>query len=328
MQRGLVLFIFIFLVGWLVGPSGEDPPLPQSFDWYAVPSSTTADLFDIDMTGPDNGWIATGNGSLLHWDGHQWQPVVGLPGVKLTAISVISETLGWAVGDTMLSWDGSLWSPYDYPLNKYLSDVQMLSSHQAWAVGYAGRILRWDGSNWSTRLSTHGEWIRGVDGLADDDMWAVYGTSDSQDLYGGIIHWDGLLWSDVLTHTTSLRAIDMLSTTQGWAVGFNRQIYAWDGMSWSVAPSQIPSSGGTLWAVSAISAEDAWAAGADGLLAHWDGVSWEVAPGPPEAGLGKIQFYGIKMLAPDDVWVVGSQGKIYHYRPLRAFLPLITSEGD
>jgi hypothetical protein len=327
MQRGLALFIFVFLAGWLGGPSIDDPPLPQAYDWYAVPSPTGADLFDIDMTGPEDGWIAAGDGSLLHWDGRQWGLVSGSPGVKLTAVSVISETLGWAVGDAMLSWDGSLWTPYDYPLNKYLSDVQMISPNRAWAVGYAGRILRWDGSNWSTRLSTHPEWIRGVDGLADDDMWAVFGTPVTP-VYGGIIHWNGVRWSDVLTDTTSLLDVDILSVDQGWAVGFNRQIYAWDGLSWSDAPSQVPSSGGPLWAVSAISAEDAWAAGADGLLAHWDGSSWTVAPGPPEASLGKVQFYGIKMLAQDDVWVVGSQGKIYHYRPLRAFLPLVTSESD
>lgn len=328
MHRWLALFIIFSLLGWQRAPSAGSPAV-ASYDWYPVSSSTDADLFDIDLTGPQEGWIASSSGSLLHWDGRQWRAISGAAGVALTAVSVISETVGWAVGDAMLGWDGNNWSAYNHPLNKYLSDVQVISTNEAWAVGYAGRILNWDGSNWSTRLSLHPEWFRGVDGLANDDMWAVYGTSTSvPPAYGGIIHWDGLLWTDVLTNTSSLLDIDILSPDHGWAVGFNRQIYEWDGAVWQAAPSQIPASGGPLWAVSAYSSQEAWAAGADGLLAHWDGVSWQVTPGPAEAALEDIQFYGIKMLAPDDVWVVGSQGKIYHYRPLRTFLPLMTIDGD
>ena len=60
-------------------------------------------------------------------------------------------------------------------------------SNDVWAVGGAGSIVHWDGTTWSVVESGTTRDLNGVWGTGPSDVWAV-GS-------GGILHWNGSVWS-------------------------------------------------------------------------------------------------------------------------------------
>jgi hypothetical protein len=104
---------------------GQCDPLPT---WTAVPSGTTATLYDL------------------------WGPT--------------SNDL-WAVGSaaTILRWNGSSWSKVAVAgTSADLADVWGRSGQEAWAVGASGTILRWNGSSWQAESSGVASYLHAVTG--------------------------------------------------------------------------------------------------------------------------------------------------------------------
>lgn len=98
--------------------------------------------------------------------------------------------------------------------------------------------------------------------------------------------------------TESLRAIDMLSATSGWAGGTGATLLRYAGGSWTKVDSPIITEG--ISAIDAISENDVWAADYGGRILHYDGVSWQVS-----AALTTDALQDIKMISPTLGWAVG-----------------------
>lgn len=86
----------------------------------------------------------------------------------------------------------------------------------------------------------------------------------------------------------------------------------WDGASWSIVPSPIPSSDQDSFdGVTTISSNDVWAVGSSvphgaettPVTTHWDGTSWSVVPAPNAGSSGSL--WGVAAVSSDDVWAVG-----------------------
>jgi hypothetical protein len=171
--------------------------------------------------------------------------------------------------------------------------------------------------------------------VAGDDVWAVGWISDgaggghprierysrqAADKAGEAVA------APAVDRDSALHAVDMLSATEGWAVGgsgsgsgadFTQTLIArWDGSTWRVVPSPSP---GTLTnrldAVAARSTDDVWAVGhstsagsdsrADALVLHWDGSTWAQVPIPDVTTRG-AELLGVAVAGPDSVWAVGT----------------------
>src|SRR5262249_39100643 len=81
----------------------------------------------------------------------------------LNAVSVLSSSGAWAVGDsaTAVHWNGTSWAPVTIPglpVGVFLYAVDALSPSDVWAAGEAGApgahvtalIVHWDGTAWET----------------------------------------------------------------------------------------------------------------------------------------------------------------------------------
>ena len=112
-----------------------------------------------------------------------------------------------------------------------------------------------------------------------------------------------------------LRGISMVSTHDGWAVGYESEVNGWpigsvllhwDGSAWNrvTSPTNNP-----LFAVKMISANNGWVVGRFGQKLHWDGSTWSDFPCEEYCvDLGSIDFS-----SANDGWAVGfdnSNGKI------------------
>jgi len=82
-----------------------------------------------------------------------------------------------------------------------------------------------------------------------------------------IVNVQAASWSKVSSPTEAyLEDVDMVSSTDGWAVGADGCIIRWDGTSWNNVTGPT-----TAWlkSVHMVSSTEGWIVGADGTIYHW-----------------------------------------------------------
>jgi hypothetical protein len=212
-----------------------------------------------------NAWAVGTGGVVEHWDGTAWSGVaVPSPnpadafGNNLTAISAISATDIWAVGEfTNTSWtnsayalhyNGTSWAvtvlpqpSVNGPSSPVLHGVTAVASNNVWAVGeneevpglgITTLIEHWNGSAWSIVASpTPGAYpaLNAVAARSASDVYAVGFNMPSVNggvQQGLILHWNGSTWSadtDPTSGTFSplYGAATLPSAANEWAVGIN-----------------------------------------------------------------------------------------------------------
>jgi hypothetical protein len=224
--------------GWTTVPMAVSPDPSTEGPRFSAVAAVSADdawavgtfystkvLFGVDAVGA----------LIAHWDGTAWSivpnPAMGQPGAVLNAISVVSPTDIWAVGQQgnpnqltdagdspfIEHWDGSAWTIVPSPPGStpsYLEGVGGDGATDAWAVGYqteAGTsrlgplVEHWDGTAWSavslpgTMTGLYG--LNSVYAAAPGDVWATEGGSQYPDSPGSsppvFLHLDGTAWTTV-----------------------------------------------------------------------------------------------------------------------------------
>lgn len=226
----------------------------------------------------------------------------------LNAITFVSGTDGWAVGDggILLRWDGSTWSKFTSPTTARLAGVVITSPTDGWIVGGYGdtQILRWDGSQLAVHAAPDGSGLTSVAAVSPTDIWAV-------GFYGQIVHWDGVQWSDITSPTSSsLRSISMVSATDGWAVGDGGTLLHWASGAWSTVTSPTTE---PLYSISMASTSMGFAVSWWGTMLRWNGKHWSVYT--QDTGLNGITF--VTLLSPTDGWALGqdanANGTLTHW---------------
>jgi hypothetical protein len=195
----------------------------------------------------------------------------------------------------------------DNPVNQChnsLHRVVASSPGKAWAVGSSGTLIQYTNNEWTDIDSPFTANINGIDALADDDVWAVSPGNVLIGSPGGVLHWDGSDWS-VIDDQVGMSRIDMLSTTDGWAVGGNGRIRHWNGSEWLAVDSPTTED---LSAISMASATHGWAAGWPNALIHWDGTEWITVTNPTANTISSIS-----MISETDGWAVGNNGVILYW---------------
>lgn len=204
------------------------------------------------------------------------------------------------------SWQ--CWDPGSpLPCGGYLNDVDAASDRLAWAVGNDGMLLRWNGDSWAEMLSPVTYPLNTVDVLSETAAWAGG--------YGGILSWDGLAWTVAAATNWNVRALSMLSPSDGWAAGDQGHFLHWDGSTWASVASPTTSS---IYGLDMITPSDGWAAGEDTLwppgtiypaVLHWDGTAWTKTTLSTEFGA----LWALDMLSSTDGWAVGDLGLIMRW---------------
>jgi hypothetical protein len=168
------------------------------------------------------------------------------------------------------------------------------------------------------------------------------------------LHWDGAAWTvkaiaDPSAFDDELFGVDMLSATDGWAVGRSGSSHAalierWDGAAWHKVPAPAIGSSPYVIAsdVAVHSATDASAVGnfersgpsnrAKMLILHWDGVSWSVDPVPNlgvQSYLGGVAYTSDGTAYAVGTWIdaVGEQHPIFLRRTAAGWTQMPISAG-
>lgn len=278
----------------------------------------------------------------------QWVQVTSPTSQDLMGISMLSSTVGWAVGNngTIVSWNGKNWYTENSPTSEDLFAVDFLSPSDGWAVGAGGTILHWNGDKWSKKSSPVSFWLNDIHMLSSSNGWIVghggtllhwNGSNWSQasadympqiesvdmvssnsgwavgaDIYMEMLRWNGSSWNSVnLSNINSrLKSVDMLNSSYGWAGGENGVMLRWNGSNWSQVG--IPTDA-SIETIDMLSSNDGWAAGQYGEFLHWNGSSWSLSDSPLSYGW----LFDMEMLSSDEGWAVGMDGVILRYGDVR-----------
>jgi hypothetical protein len=143
------------------------------------------------------------------------------------------------------------------------------------------------------------------------------------------MRWNGQSWQIVPSpsldkKTNGLVAITCLSSSSCWAVGYTIDIQTitvqtlilrWNGVSWTIVPSQNVGTGfNALYGVACISESDCRAVGfenggsqAKTLIERWDGSAWTIE-NSPNLGTENNVFNSITCNVESDCWAIGYSG--------------------
>lgn len=270
----------------------------------------------LDMVTPTDGWATDDEGYVYHYNGTKWSSV-GRPTSKgLYGLDMVAANDGWAVGDdgVILHYDGTNWSSILDGSEIDFTDITMVSAEEGWAIGSEGDffstssvIMHYDGRSWS----------RVTNPMPSRLFSAIYMQSPTNGWIGGsdgtVLHYDGSTWtpdSKLTRPATQLRAVDILSSTDVWAVG------GWSDFLGYAQDENIIHFDGTVWTdfsvsnvglngIDMVSSDDGWAVGS--TILHYDG-EWHDVGNPTAKTLQDIS-----MLSSTEGWAVGSDGTILHY---------------
>jgi hypothetical protein len=207
-----------------------------------------------------------------------------------------------------------MWAQVTSPTGDILYSIDMITPTDGWVVGFNGTILHWDGASWTLTPSPISADLFSVDMLSATDGWAVGTMYENFSMTSKILHWNGTIWSEVTpppSATGILNSISMISSMEGWTVGWRGEIFYWNGSEWTEFSSPTTSS---LNAVQMISSTDGWIvtsrSGIEAPIWHWIGYGWLLSANPSQYSL-----YDITMLTNTEGWAVGQNGVILYYVP-------------
>lgn len=208
-----------------------------------------------------------------------------------------------------------MWQQIPSGTNNDLRAVKMINDWEGWAVGNSGTILHYMQGNWMAMRAQRSSNpnLCGIDFGDVNEGWAVGDNA--------IVRFNNGVWTEVGSPSAgSLRAVDMISLSDGWIVGEQNGrglVLRFQGGQWTDAAAGIKD---PLWSVSAIAPNDVWAVGESGTLKspaiyHFDGTSWSKAKfGEKWPNLkiwtGSYKLKGIKMLNGGQGWAVGTYSPI------------------
>ena len=225
---------------------------------------------------------------------------------------------GFAVGDippggvgAAWRWDGTPggWLVSPPGATALLRGVQILNPNEAIAVGNTDSRTRWNGASWTPEggvVIATANW-RSVFAVASNDEWIV---GSAVGAVASIAHWNGVAWTAYappnVPVAVNLNSVQMLSSSDGWAVGQGGAIIRWDGSTWKsiASPVAAPNNLRGVWLASSA---DGWAVGDAAVPAlsqifRWDGANWDLYQTSPVAS----QLNAIHGTDTTNVFAVGN----------------------
>ncbi|GEM_PF-1824886 len=217
-------------------------------------------IFAISMVSSDEGWAiaqrtvdntapdATGANApltylLLHDHNGIWTAITSPFSARPEAISMVSSSDGWLVGNDGLiaHYDGHSWSKVQSPTAQPLSSIKMVSATDGWASGVTespndpALILHYNGNSWqlqSNLILPQISYTSDLQPQPDGEVWALAemssdinppvadsGTAAPIDA-SALLYYDGHQWHEQDTvPNVSFHDLEMISSQEGWMLG-------------------------------------------------------------------------------------------------------------
>lgn len=196
---------------------------------------TTKGLDSVWMLSAAEGWAGGGGGTMLHFVAGTWHLVdVGVTS-QFHAVQMLDATHGWAVGEnsTVMHFTNGMWNAVTNVPSpaQSLFGVWFINDNEGWvvggpAVGGPGLIWHYLNGSWTPESNP-----------ATGRLWYTYMLPDLTGFATGnggtVLYRDGATWitSFVIPGTVAppIYGVWLSSTTEGWAVAGNGDVYHYGG---------------------------------------------------------------------------------------------------
>ena len=221
---------------YVVGYNGFSAYLKDG-TWQALPTGTSAALYQITGTDRDHVLAAGGDRTLLRWLGDQWSLQNSTPHQQYNAIWGADADHIWAVGQNgaILASNGHTWLPQPSPSAEHLNAVWGRNTEDVYIVGDAGTLLHLDAGTWVAEDNPDPQLrkLRGVWGN-DTTAWAV---GDDELILTKTDDQSWALRDDVFVGGLNLTDICGVDSTKLWVSAAapddgSGAIYHWNGLFW------------------------------------------------------------------------------------------------
>lgn len=200
-------------------------------------------------------------------------------------------------GGYLLEYDGATFNAPFFNTFQRVHDLEVQGSAGIAACERAD-VLILDAGQWVVNRPATTAWFYGAAISPGGDLW-VCGDA------GEVHRYTNGAWEEVSSTTSStLKDIEMISDTRGWAVGLFGTARVWNGTNF-----QYYSSGTSrfLRSISGFSETSAWAVGDLGTITHWTGSGFQL-----ETGVNNENLYDVEATSEDEAWAVGDNGTVLH----------------
>jgi hypothetical protein len=268
------------------------------------------DLHGSILPGPPFTWVSS-DITIATVDGFGLATGVAEGSATITAVNEwVSGTADLEVLPAGLTWTAS------NPTSMQLLDVWGSSESDVFAVGDQGTILHYDGSSWTSMTSPAAVGTCGISGVWGTSPTNVFATVGGYSGCSSVLHYDGYLWSVVLTlpepgdnEFPALNDVWGSGPSDVYAAGYDGLLAHFNGSTWST--TYLLDEGGSihpLYAIWGSAGTDVFIAGGYETIQHYDGSAWT-----PKTIAGAKDFTGVWGSSGSDVFVVGWDPVILHY---------------
>ena len=317
------------LEAWAVGEGGRVLRTTNGgATWTSLNSGTTEWLIAIARDQVGGLWVVGAHGTILRHTGGVFQQHTSGTTARLSSIFVTSVNGAWVSSseaeNTLLQWNPA-WVPAWQQRSEVVHQDHLygmagpFSRNEVWATGSLGAIIYSQdrGMTWRTLHVASGVTnvtLFSVVVTPQRYIWAAgFGTAANGNLEGVVVHYNGVTWQNHYTGDNHiLNRVSASTARHAWAVGASRTILYTDtsGQTWTrqAIPANVPP--GNFLDVLAVSETEAWVVGEDGVMLRTtnSGQTWVLQP-----SLTTRDLWSIAMTAPNDIWVAGASGTIFHY---------------
>ena len=310
----------------------------------------------IAMSSATEGWAFANTGTqgsitviALRYTGGKWARVTTPMQGQINALTMISATDGWAVGDYIYHYDGSRWrevtTPWQEQNERYMA-VAATAPSSVWISAFSATpgVLHYDGTTWMRQplptpesLGFGKYYIAGFAMASADEGWAVTGgETQGPTLPGVLLRYTRGVWNaDRACSDCDLSAISLANASDGWVGGgYSAQhndksvsvkplLWRLSNGAWKDASLPAPSTTDTgdgstdtssIQTIHLFSATEGWlvvATTPQHALYHLENGQW--TPVPMTTHPNPFNAGAFAFVSPDEFWAIGEYG-ISHYR--------------
>ncbi len=227
--------------------------LPTDWGLQAVHGASSSDV-----------WAAGCNGTLIHWNGHEWSVHSVQPwsasDACFRAVWVESLSSAWAAGSggSVYHWDGNAWRALPALPSASAARALFGIAGQVFVADDSGVLAVWQGQAWQTVATFASTQTNAIWGTSSGEIWIAGEVSGR----GYLAHWvDGAVAVQQVSATT---LTDVWGTASGdvWATGDGRTFHASE-QALAEIPSGVSLSRSAIWASPS---GTLWMAGGNGIL--------------------------------------------------------------
>lgn len=288
--------------GYMIGESGTFLKF-NGTDWVVDNSFPfTGSMSAMCFLSENNGWVATYGGSIYHFDGTNWTKQFEDPSFLFFSIHLSDANNGWAVGfeGKVVKFDGTSWTVQESITEQTLWTVYCWDASHVWAAGN-NELFFYNGVEWVAELE--GAPCSFIDFHFNSLTDGIVYTNQAL-----IYTYNGTSWTQEDINDGGFDDVEVISSTDIWAVTDLGSIWHYDGNIWNLVEEEIVPNYGSLFGLDFADATHGWAVGSNGNIYQYDGTEWTRYTEGFSVWLSDMDYADA-----NNVWLVGDACFIYYY---------------